>query len=228
MTKSYSDSHSDSAPHFGSNDVTVVRRTAGYRGFFAIDRVRLRHKLFAGDWSEEFERELFIRDPAAGVLLYDPERDQVVLVEQFRVGVLPDAESAGTSPWLLEVVAGILAPNESAEELSHREAQEEAGCAITELVHISDYYNSPGGSTERISLFCGRVDARNAGGIHGLPEENEDIRVLVLSSDEAWRAVQNGRMNNAMAIIAIQWLVINKQALRKRWTEQGGQAKSSE
>lgn len=223
MTNPFSDSHPEPHSSYGSGDVTVVRRTAGYRGFFAIDKVLLRHKLFAGGWSEEFERELFIRDRAAGVLLYDPERDQVVLVEQFRIGVLPDAEGSGTSPWLLEVVAGILAADESAEQLSHREAQEEAGCAITELVHISDYYSSPGGSNERISLFCGRVDARNAGGIHGLPEENEDIRVRVLSSEDAWQAVQDGRMNNAMAIIAIQWLVIHKQALRKRWME-GGQA----
>ncbi len=227
MTNPFSDSRSNPHSSYGSNDVAVVRRTVGYRGFFAIDKLHLRHKLFAGGWSDEFERELFIRDPAAGVLLYDPERDQVVLIEQFRVGVLPDAESTGTSPWLLEVVAGILAPNESAEELSHREAQEEAGCAITELVHISNYYNSPGGSNERISLYCGRVDARNAGGIHGLPEENEDIRVCVLSSDEAWQAVQDGRMNNAMAIIAIQWLVIHRQALRKRWTEESGQADST-
>lgn len=206
-----------SIEQFGPGDVKVTGRTTGYRGFFSIDTIRLRHRLFAGGWSEEFERELFVRDPAAGVLLYDPARDEVVLVEQFRVGLLPDAESEGASPWVLEVVAGIIDPGENAEELAYRESMEEAGCAIADLIHIMDYYNSPGGSTERISLYCARVDSGNAGGIHGLPEENEDIRVHVLSSQDAWQAVQDGRMNNAMAIIAMQWLMLNRESLRQRW-----------
>ena len=206
---------------FGAGDVKVTHRSTGYRGFFSIDTIRLRHRLYAGGWSEEFERELFARDPAAGVLLYDPDRDEVVLVEQFRVGLLPDAESDGISPWALEIVAGIIDAGENAEELAYREAREEAGCTITDLIRITDYYNSPGGSTERISLYCGRVDASAAGGIHGLPEENEDIRVHVLSSQDAWAALQAGRMNNAMAIIAMQWLMMNLQSVRQRWRQEG-------
>tara|TARA_R110001599_G_scaffold103833_1_gene264149 strand:- start:295 stop:948 length:654 start_codon:yes stop_codon:yes gene_type:complete len=208
-------------PEFGVQDLEVVQRTPGYRGFFAIDKVLLKHRLYAGGWSPLFTRELFLRDPAAGVLLYDPDRDQLVMVEQFRIGALPDAESQGTSPWMLEVVAGIMAPDENAADLSRREAKEEAGCDIQDLVHITDYYNSPGGSNERISLYCGRVDASDAGGIHGLEEENEDIRALVLSFEEAWFALQEGRMNNAMAIIAMQWLYINRDSLRQKWRSQG-------
>ena len=208
-------------PEFGAQDLEVVQRTPGYRGFFAIDKVVLRHRLYAGGWSQPFSRELFLREPAAGVLLYDPDSDQLVLVEQFRIGALHDAEDKGASPWLLEVVAGILAAQESAAALSRREAKEEAGCDIQDLVHIIDYYNSPGGSNEHISLYCGRVDASRAGGIHGLEEENEDIRALVLSFDEAWQALQDGRMNNAMAIIAMQWLYINRQTLRQRWLNGG-------
>lgn len=208
-------------PEFGAQDLEVVQRTSGYRGFFAIDEVIVKHRLYAGGWSPPFSRELFLRNPAAGVLLYDPERDQLVLVEQFRIGALLDAANKGVSPWLLEVVAGIMAPEESAEALSRREAKEEAGCDILDLVHISDYYSSPGGSNEHISLYCGRVDASSAGGIHGLEEENEDIRALVLSFDEAWQALQEGRMNNAMAIIAMQWLYINKHSLRQRWRGKG-------
>jgi len=212
---------------FGPLDVSVVATTAGYRGFFSIDRIRLRHKLFAGGWSGEFERELFARDPAAGVLLYDPDLDQVVLVEQFRIGAILDVRTRGASPWMLEVVAGILGPGETAPELAHREAIEEAGCAILDLVHISDYYSSPGGSNEWISLFCGRVDSSHAGGIHGLDEENEDIRVVVLSSEQAWQAVREGRINNAMAIIAMQWLIMNKPSLQERWTGSGQQTSES-
>lgn len=208
-------------PEFGAQDLEVVQRSPGYRGFFAIDKMILKHRLYAGGWSPPFSRELFLRDPAAGVLLYDPDRDQLVLVEQFRIGALEAAQTLGSSPWLLEVVAGIMAPDENAAELSRREAKEEAGCDIQDLVHITDYYNSPGGSNERISLYCGRVDAGNAGGIHGLEEENEDIRALVLSFEEAWQALQDGRMNNAMAIIAMQWLYINRGSLRQRWRSGG-------
>lgn len=210
-------------PEFGAKDLEVLQRTPGYRGFFAIDKVLLKHRLYAGGWSSPFTRELFLRDPAAGVLLYDPDLDQLVLVEQFRIGALQNAESQSSSPWLLEVVAGIVAPDENAAQLSRREAKEEAGCDIQELVHITDYYNSPGGSNEHISLYCGRVDASSAGGIHGLEEENEDIRALVLSFEEAWQAFQDGRMNNAMAIIAMQWLFINRQSLRQQWRSKGPQ-----
>ena len=148
------------------------------------------------------------------MLLYDPVRDEVVLVEQFRIGAMVDAQARGTSPWLLEVVAGIIGPNETAAELALREAVEEADCEILELIHIVDYFNSPGGSNETISLFCGLVDSTHAGGIHGVPEENEDIRVRVLSSNQAWQALQEGRLNNAMAVIALQWLMMNRETLR--------------
>lgn len=205
---------SDPLAQFGAGDVQVLTRTPGYRGFFALDTWTLRHRLYAGGWSQPFTRELFVRDAAAGVLLYDPRRDEVVLVEQFRIGAMVDAETRGTSPWLLEVVAGIIAPGESGAALARREAVEEADCEICELIHIVDYYNSPGGSNEFISLFCGLVDSSAAGGIHGVPEENEDICVRVLSSNQAWQALQEGRLNNAMAIIALQWLMMNRDSLR--------------
>lgn len=209
---------------FQADDVLVLDTHVGYRGFFSLDTLHLKHRRFAGGWSEAFTRELFLRDPAAGVLLYDPDLDEVVLVEQFRVGALPAARENGSSPWLLELVAGILAPGETAAELACREAMEEAGCEIQELEHIVDYYNSPGGSNEWISLYCGRIDARGAGGIFGLEEEHEDIRVHVLSFAQAWQALEAGRMNNAMAIIAMQWLRMNRDALRQRWLGPGEKA----
>lgn len=214
---------SDAPTPFGAADVQVLQRTPGYRGFFALDSWQIRHRLHAGGWSAPFTRELFLRDAAAGVLLYDPRRDEVVLVEQFRIGAILDAQTRGSSPWLLETVVGIIGSDESAEDLVLREAIEEAGCPIRELIHIVDYYNSPGGSNETISLFCGLVDSTGAGGIHGLPEENEDIRVHVLSSTQAWQALQAGRMNNAMAIIALQWLQMNRESLRAAAMQTGVQ-----
>ena len=194
-------------PVYDRQDVTIVSRDTAFQGFFAIDRIVLRHRLFAGGWSQDFNRELFRRDQAGGVLLYDPQADKVVLVEQFRVGML---DAMDQSPWALELVAGILDDGESARDMARREVTEEAGLRIGEPEFICNYFNSPGGSTERITLLYAEVDASQAGGVHGMADENEDIRVVVLSFDEAWQAFLSGRINNAMAIIALQWLRLKR------------------
>jgi ADP-ribose pyrophosphatase len=177
----------------------------------------LRHRLFAGGWSNDFSRELFRRDQAAGVLLYDPKMDKLVLVEQFRVGLL---DAMDQSPWALELVAGIVGEGESAAGMAQREVSEEAGLDIGSPQFICDYFNSPGGSTERIKLFYAEVDAGQAAGIHGLVEENEDIRVVVMTFDEVWSAFVSGRINNAMAIIALQWLSLKRAGIDATMVEQ--------
>jgi ADP-ribose pyrophosphatase len=211
-----------SSPQFTERDVDIIRRETVWKRFFQIDHIRLRHRLFAGGWSPEFDRELVMRAPSSGVLLFDPVRDEVVLVEQFRVGVLAEdapAEHSAQSPWLLELVAGMVGEGETAAENACREAVEEAACTITALLPIAEYYNSPGGTNEKISLFCGRVDATNAGGVFGLPDENEDIRVRVLTVEQAWLAMEEGGLNNAMAIIALQWLKLHHTWVKERWRD---------
>lgn len=197
-------------PVYDRQDVTIVSRDTAFQGFFAIDRIVLRHRLFAGGWSQDFSRELFRRDQAGGVLLYDPQADKLVMVEQFRVGLL---DAMDQSPWALELVAGILDDGESARDMALREVHEEAGLRIGPPELICNYFNSPGGSTERITLLYAEVDASQASGIHGMADENEDIRVVVLSFDEAWQAFLSGRINNAMAIIALQWLRLKRAGL---------------
>ena len=143
----------------------ILDRQRAYDGHFKIDIFRLRHELFEGGWSGEVVRELFERGDAAAVLPYDPVRDEVVLIEQFRVGAL----DAPGGPWMLEIVAGVLdKEGEDARDVVRREIVEEAGCTVHELVPICHYLSSPGGTSERVSLFCGRVDSRTAEGIHGL------------------------------------------------------------
>jgi ADP-ribose pyrophosphatase len=197
-------------PVYDRQDVTIVSRDTAFQGFFAIDRIVLRHRLFAGGWSQDFSRELFRRDQAGGVLLYDPQADKLVMVEQFRVGLL---DAMDQSPWALELVAGILDDGETARDMALREVHEEAGLSIGTPEFICNYFNSPGGSTERITLLYAEVDASQASGIHGMADENEDIRVVVLSFDEAWQAFLSGRINNAMAIIALQWLRLKRAGL---------------
>ena len=193
--------------------VEVFEQTVCYQGFFRLERYRLRHRLFSGAWSCAMVREVFERGHAAAVLPYDPVRDQVVLVEQFRIGALRAPEG----PWLLEIVAGIIDPGETPEEVVRREAVEESGCVLQDVVPICEYHVSPGGTTERIALFCGKVDALHIGGIHGLAEEEEDIRVLVVPTDEAIALLQTGKILSAAPIIALQWLLLNREPLRRRW-----------
>ena len=193
--------------------VEIFEKTVGYQGFFRLDRYRLRHRLFSGAWSRTLVREVFERGHAAAVLPYDPVRDQVVLIEQFRIGAL----QAPGGPWLLEIVAGVIDPGETPEEVIRREAVEESGCPLQEIVPICEYLVSPGGTTERISLFCGRVDASQADGIHGVAEEGEDIRVVATPIDDAIAYLHAGRINAAAPIIALQWLMLNRDQLRRRW-----------
>jgi ADP-ribose pyrophosphatase len=193
----------------------ILDREIAYQGFFRIERCRIRHRLHAGGWSGVFEREVFERGRAAAVLLYDPERDAVVLVEQFRLA----AHLAGFSAWQLEVVAGIVDHDGEPEpEVARREAQEEAGLTqLGELVPIHRYLTSPGGTTETVALFCGRVDARNAGGIHGLAAEHEDIKVVVKSYREVMRLLRAQKIDNGFTLLALHWLAANRAKLRRRW-----------
>jgi ADP-ribose pyrophosphatase len=195
-------------------DVQVVEREELYRGFMRIARYRLRHTLHRGGWSPEIVRERVEGLRAASVLLYDPGLDAVLLVEQFRVGAL----EAGTGAWLLETVGGYVPPGESAADVARREVLEETGCDVAELEHVCDFYVSPGYSTEQISLFCGHVDAASAGGVHGLPEEGEDILVRVFPADEAIAGISSGMANSTSLIIGLQWLALHRSELRLRWS----------
>jgi ADP-ribose pyrophosphatase len=193
--------------------IEVIEKTTPFQGYFRIDRYRLRHRKFDGDWTDEMTREIFERGHAAAVLLYDPERDTVVLIEQFR----PGAHAAGLEPWLIEVVAGIIEEGETAEEVVRREAVEEAGRSVTDLHPIGTFLATPGGSSETVALFCGRCDSRGAGGIHGLDHEHEDIRVLALSRQDALDRLAGGGVTNITAVVALQWLALNYTELRSIW-----------
>ena len=165
--------------------------------------------------SGELAREIFERGNAVGVLLYDAARDALVLIEQFR---LP-AHLAGLDAWQLEIVAGIIdRPGESALDVVHREAKEEAGLVVDgEVLPIHRYLTSPGGSTETVALYCGRVDSRDAGGIHGLADEHEDIKVVVKGYDETMTLLRAGKIDNGFTIVALYWLAANRDRLRREW-----------
>jgi ADP-ribose pyrophosphatase len=209
-------------PGGSEDDVEIVSRETVFSGYFRVDQYRLRHRLFAGGWSDTAGREVFDRGHAVGVILYDPDRDLLVLIEQFRIGAFAalatQPQLSGTmTPWLLEVVAGIIDDGESPEAVARREAMEEAGCEIFELERVSTFLLSPGVMTESLALFCGRVDARGVGGIHGLEHEHEDIRVAAVPVAEVFRWLDEGRFVNATALLAMLWFRLNHEDLRRRW-----------
>lgn len=206
---------SDAAiPHrFTDSDVQVLAKDTVFKGFFQVDRYRLRHRTFAGGWTAEMTREVFERGHASVVLLYDPDRDRVALIEQFRTGAL----AAGWYPWMIECVAGIIEEGETPEQVARRESAEEAGAAPGDMVEVGRYLVTAGGSSESCALFCARIDSATIDGIHGVVEENEDIRVFTLPTDDAYAMVRDGRICNSMAVLALQWLMLERATLRQRW-----------
>jgi ADP-ribose pyrophosphatase len=197
---------------FTPQDVDVISKETLFQGFFRMVKYRFKHKLFEGGWSEEIEREMFERGHAAAMLPYDPARDEVVIIEQIRVGALEHAQ-----PWQLEIVAGVIDPDESSEQVIRREAIEEAGIKVNRIEKISSYYPSSGGCSELLDVFVGEIDATQAKGVHGLDCEGEDIKVHVMSREEAYRLVKNGQIENGASIIALQWLELNYQQLQLQW-----------
>lgn len=197
-------------PEFKRDDVEIIRREELYKRFFRVEKVFLRHRLFEGGWGNEIGREIFVRGEAVAVVLYDPVRDLIGMVEQFRIGALDEPNG----PWCYEVVAGMLEEGESPEEVARRELIEEANVTPYAMEYICNYLSSPGGSDEKLHLYCGLCDLSQAGGVFGLPEEGEDIRVHVFTADDVFAELLNGAFNNAAALICLQWLQLNRNRLR--------------
>lgn len=191
----------------------IVEREHCFQGFYRLDRLKLKHRLFSGEMGPEISRELFVRPDAVCVLPYDPVEDKVIYVEQFRIGAIEKS----ANPWQLELVAGLIDKNETPTEVAYREAVEEANLELTALMPIAKYYPSVGGSDEYIYLFIGRCDSKKAGGVHGLPEEGEDIRTHIWTYEQAVEHLKQGFIQNAAGIMALQWLMLNRETVRQQW-----------
>lgn len=202
-------------PTYQQQDVEILDKTTSFRGFFTINTYKIRHRLYNGQWSGPVTREMFERGHAAVVLPYKADTDELVLVEQFRLGAL----ATKSSPWLLEAVAGMFGPDESAEEVARREAQEEAGLTLGRIEPMLSYLSSPGGTTERIHLFLGEVMGEVVPGIYGLAEEHEDIRVQLIPREDALTLLAEGLIDNAATVIALQWLSLHGDTIRQRWNQ---------
>lgn len=199
--------------YFDHSDMVIEERKTLHDGFVKVDELKVRHRLFGGGWSNTLCRELVVKKQAAVLLPYDPAADQLVLTEEFRIGALDDVES----PWLMELVAGTVDEGESFEETAVREAREEAGLHVIELLPIARYLSSAGACDEEVQIYCGRIDAQGVGGVHGLDGENEDIRVHRLDSSSAFEMLAEGQIRNAATILALQWLQLHRDSVREQW-----------
>jgi len=198
---------------FGASDVRVLDDETAYQGYFRIRRVMLQYRAFGGGWVEPQVREIFERGDAVGVLPYDPETDSLVLIEQFR----PGAMRGDDSPWMLELIAGIVEPGEDDRSVVQREAMEEAGCELSELEPIATVLPSAGACSEQVRLFCGRVSSAAVGGVRGLAEEGENILVHSVPVSEAFALLDSDRVPNGHTLIALLWLRNNIDRLRECW-----------
>jgi len=195
-------------PQFVKEAVTVVKEELLFSSYCQIKKFNLRFPLFKGGISNIVSRELLHRPSSVAVLLYDPQNDKVIMVEQFRTGAFNE-----NNPWLLEIVAGVCEKEENVEETAYREVEEETGCQILSLLPILSYLVSPGISDEKIYIYCAKVVAPITGEIHGLVEEGEDIKVHVFSSEEVFELLSLGKIISSPAIIALQWLKLNQLSL---------------
>ena len=198
---------------YGAEDVDLQQREQSFRGYFSLETLTLRHRLFAGGWSTPVRRELYQRGDAVGVLPWDPVKDELVLIEQFRVGAIRDDDS----PWMLELIAGIVEAGESDTAVVHREAEEEAGCQLGQLEQIATFYPSAGACSEQIRLFVGEVTQSQPGTVQGLESEHEDILVHQLPREQVMQMLDRNEINNGHTLIALQWLGRNSDRLRAQW-----------
>lgn len=199
------------------DDIEILSRSERYKGFLKVEEYRLRHKLFAGGWSPPISRELMERGHAVAATLYDPVRESVVLIEQFRIG----AYAAGEAPWMVECVAGMRKKSEYPVDVVRREIKEETGLDMLAIEHMGRTMASPGGTSECCDLFVAKVDSRAAGGVHGLEHEGEDIRVLVEDFDDAFASFFDGRrLGSAFTLLSLQALALNRARLRAQWLKE--------
>lgn len=200
---------------YSNKDVKILKEETVFKGFFEMKRVHVQYKLFDGGLSNVVSREMFERGHAVAVLPYDPNTGEFVLIEQFRLGAMATSDS----PWMIEVIAGMIEPEEDLADVCHRESLEEAGIVLNELQKVMTFLSSPGGTTERLHIFMAKTDATLAKGLHGLDSESEDIKVHRVGEAQALAWLNAGKIDNAAAIIALQWFFLNKQTLLQTWQD---------
>lgn len=202
----------------GADRLELLSRNEPYSRFFSVEELVMRQRRHRGDWSPEMLRAVFVSGDAAVVLPYDPARDRVLLIDQLRAGPVARGD---LQPWFYETVAGRVDPGESPETAALREAMEEAGLPIRQLVPGPHNYPSPGILAEFLYIYVGIADLPDdAAGYGGLDSEDEDIRSFILPRAELTRMAMAGEIRNGPLLSLALWLELNHARLQR---EAGGQ-----
>lgn len=193
-------------PQFTHADVEIIEQKWLYQGFVQVESCLLRHRLFKDQtFSPILKREMVHRREAVGAFVYDPILEKFLLIEQFRFG----AFNAQTSPWQLEIIAGLIDDGEDAETCIRREALEEAGCVLKDVEFLYRYHPSTGACDEIFSLFAATADLSQCGGVFGQENEGEDIKVHLFDYKDIDNLMQSGHIGNAALVIALQWFLLH-------------------
>jgi ADP-ribose pyrophosphatase len=193
-------------------DVKVEARHYPYANFFSVEEYDLRFRRFDGTMSPVINRAAFISGDAVTVLPYDPVRDRVLLIEQFRAGPYARGDS---NPWQLEAIAGRIDPGETPEDAARREAVEEAGLTLGALLPVAGYYPTPGAKAEFLYSYVALCDLPDGcAGVFGVEGEAEDIRGHLVSFDHLMDLVASGEASNAPVVLTALWLQRERARLR--------------
>ncbi|MFW8592933.1 NUDIX domain-containing protein [Cribrihabitans neustonicus] len=197
--------------HDLAQDVIVHEHRRAYMNFFAMEEMDLQFRRYDGSMSPVLTRCAPMAGHAAVVLPYDPVRDEVLLVEQFRT---PPFMMGEASPWMWEPVAGVIDPGETPEQTAIREAQEEAGVTITRLEPVTRAYPSSGALAEVIFIFVGLTDLRDINGGGGVAGEGEDLRSQRLSFGELMVGIDTQIYQDLPLVTAALYLARHRERLR--------------
>jgi ADP-ribose pyrophosphatase len=198
---------------FTDTDYKISQTKELFNGHLNLEQVTVKYKQFkTEDFGREVERLMIVKPPAVAVLPYDPVSNQIVLIEQFRIGAITQK-----SPWILEPVAGVVEEGDDLIATAKRELLEETGCEAQDLMHVMDYMSSPGISQELVHIYCAKVTAPLSEQYCGLDSECEDIKVRSFDASKISDLFCNSN-NNAMLVVCLQWFLLNKDELRQKWT----------
>lgn len=198
-----------------SRDVVVHQHKRAHINFFAMEEMDLQFRRYDGSLSPVVNRAVSLVGRAAVVLPYDPVRDQVLLVEQFRAATFIAGEKR---PWMWEPVAGLIDPGETPEQAARREALEEAGVKITALEAVTHAYPSSGASGEFLHIFVGLADLTDINGGGGVAGEHEDLRSEILSFEDLMKGIDDHSYQDMPLVTAALWLARHRERLQTAYT----------
>ncbi len=182
----------------------IINKKNLYSGFFKLKKLEFIHQKHDGSWTNRINREIFSGAHVSTLLPYDPVRKEIVLIQQFRAGVI----SRYDNDYLYEIVAGIIDKNESPEETAIRECLEETGCNVNKIAQIHSYFPAPGSSESYYHLFLGEINSFEGERVMGLESENENILVKSYKVDQVRNMLKKKKIKNGLTLIALQWFFL--------------------